>query len=262
MNQLFSVCLLGCLLQLSLPVYGDFSFKSFNNWIFGYSQETVYHEYDFKPGGTLEIENSTHGSITIKTWARHKIVINAIIKSKEKKNNDPLFITINHSTASIKLKEEKTSSITVDYELMIPEQTNLVIRASGAVKIKAVDGTINVQAGGHIDIRSAANSIRAQTENSCSISMHTVPLSSRLYIESHGAVDLIMPTTTHAHLYAKTDNGTISSEHYFTFRPFSTKLNQTTWNLMRKEINGHIGNGGASIEIHAKKGAIKILKNN
>jgi hypothetical protein len=262
MNQLFSVCLLGCLLQLTTTLSGDFSLKTFNNWISGYTQETIYHEYEFKPGRTLEIENKTSGTITIKTWARHKIVVNAIVKSKEKTIPDSLSIVINENNASFKTKNELPSSTVIDFELMIPEQTNLVICAGGAVKIKAVDGTINVHAQGAIDIRSAANSIRAQTDQSCSISMHTVPLSSRLYIESSRAVDLIMPTNTHAHLYAKTENGTISSEHYFTFRPFSTKLNQTTWNQMRKEINGHIGNGGAHIEIHSKKGAIKILKNN
>ncbi len=262
MNQLFSVSLLGCLLQLTMSLHGDFSFKSFNNWLFGYSQETVYHECDFKPNRTLEIENNTQGSITIKTWARHKIVLNAIIKSKEKKITDPLIITVTDSTAIIKTKESLPPSTTIDYELMIPEQTNLVIRAHGTVKVKAVDGTLNIQAQGPIDIRSAANSINAHTQHSCSISMHTVPLASRIYIESWGPVDLIMPTITNAQLYAKTENGSISSEHYFTFRPFSTKLNQNTWNQMRKEINGCIGNGGAHIEIHCKKGTIKLLKNN
>ncbi|MBI2775034.1 hypothetical protein HYX58_03440 [Candidatus Dependentiae bacterium] len=242
MNQLFSVCIISCLLQLISSSANGISLQSMNSWISGGQQESGYEEHHFKPLGTLNVHNETVGSIVIKTWARPMLVIKSVKHIKEKKPKPALHISVDEKQASITIDKPTDDGISIDLELMIPEQTTVSITARGPVKIKSIDGSIYVKTQDTIDVRHIGNSITAISESSCSISFHTIPLKSNISITAKDQIELALPPETNAILNAKAEHGSINCQLFFTFKPFCTKLNKNTWNQMRKEINGYLGN--------------------
>ena len=200
----------------------------------------------------------------------------------------------------IKQKKESEGKVEVIIELIVPENTkvdaitkkgpisiqNLKASAKakteqGNIEISGVKGSIITSSDyGSITIRNASENIRAHTlngnitidqatknivahakkgsiyttcKNTCSLD--TISLSTQ-----SGNIVLSLPEQVNAELFAKTKKGKITSEHFITIKPQTTQLNKKNWKRMRKEVDGTLGNGDATIKLTSGSGNIKISK--
>lgn len=134
----------------------------------------------------------------------------------------------------------------------------------GHIAINDAQGPVVARAKkGSISIANASNSISAHTENGIVRTAHSsIPHTSNINLESeYGNAIVSLPASTNANLYAKTDHGCITSDHFVTLKSQTTKLDPKSWSRFKKEVDGTIGAGGASIQINCKNGTIKLLDN-
>ena len=234
----------------------DFTLKGISAWITGIKEEPVVKESFFDFGGTIILENN-QGNVVIKTWSLPKIALEAIKKAPEK---DLATITIdvalrNDKEATITSSSKSTKS-SIDYHLMVPFNTNVIIKNKGHIKIKNVEGNITAtSAESYLIIRGAVKNVSARAYSDVSISFLSLPLDTTINATStKSSVTVALPKNIHANVYAKTVHHSIHSDHYLTLNPITILLNKQTWNRLQREIAGIIGNGGAHIFINAYNG--------
>src|SRR3990172_7141303 len=180
MNQLFSVCALICFLQLiAAPSYAV-SIKSLSNWAFGYQEHVCYNEYPFKPNGSLHLVNHTNGSIVVKAWNRSVLVLKTVISVKQKQEKPNISILVNEQTAQIKTTDSIESSITVDFELMVPENSSITITTEGSVKVKGVQSKLSIKASGSVEAHHVCGLALIETDESCSMIVSKISPSTHL----------------------------------------------------------------------------------
>lgn len=152
-------------------------------------------------------------------------------------------------------------NITIDHSKnSINAQTN----CRGNIAINDAQGTVNAYAKkGNISIANASSSISAYTENGIVRTAHsTIPHTSNITLESnYGNIIVALPASTNANVHAKTEHGCITSDHFVTLKSQTTKLDPKSWSRFRKEVDGTIGSGEASIQVNCKNGTIKFLDN-
>jgi hypothetical protein len=210
------------------------------------------------------------GTLTVKPWNQNKIIIEAekIGTAQELKDTS---IAIKAPVAQAKpshltittrgIPEQKAA--TVNYTLMVPEHTALLVRSSsqGIVKIKQLDGSLDISlAEGDIDIANATTSVSAKTGKG-TIKLKQKKLGEResIFLENgQGDVYIYLPRETQATVHARTLNGTVTSAHAITLQPQTVRLNKETWERIKKEVDGTLGTGGAPITLEATKGNISI----
>ena len=90
--------------------------------------------------------------------------------------------------------------------------------------------------------------------------MKKVHPETHLILEAYSNITLSLPTETEADIHAKTHSGVITSDHYLTLKPLTTKLNQQAWSNIKKEINALLGGGGSQINMLSTTGNIRILE--
>lgn len=230
--------------------------------MYGYTEESWYQEHSCSHDVNLKIK-SGNGSISIKTWSQPKVVIKATKIAKEKELN-AITIKSSLSDKAIHLNTVYTDNTivgTVHYDIMMPLTASLSINAhETSIKIKRLEGVLDITTQGDIDIRQACNSINAHAGGSIHVHAYIIPLQSTIRLHASDSLELLVPSNTNANLYALSENSTVQSTLYVTVRPFTTKLNQQAWDRFKKEIRGSLGNGGdASLHLQAANG-IKILE--
>jgi len=196
--------------------------------------------------------------------------------------------------------KEAAGKVEVKIELLVPEKTKInAITKKGSIKIEDlhaeakartqngnieianVQGTIITSSDyGNIKICNSCKDIRAHTLNGnitidqatknivartkkgtiCTTCKNAYSLDTISLSTKSGNIVLELPEQINAEVLAKTKKGKITSEHFITMKPQTTQLNKKTWARMRKEVDGTLGNGDASIKLTAGSGNIKINK--
>jgi len=188
----------------------------------------------------------------------------------------------------------------VDYELIIPQNIIVDLKTDkGEIKIKKAKGPITastnkgdikiidtqgeisaeanqgnilvdqslgnisaVSSYGDIQISDASQSIKAHTKSgSIKTSCKTVPSTGAInLVTNSGSISLALPITTNAELKARAAKGKVTSDHYIEIKPQTVQLNKKTWDRFKREVDGTLGSGEATIELTTHYGNIKILK--
>ncbi len=135
---------------------------------------------------------------------------------------------------------------------------------SGAILIDSATGNIKASTNkGDIRINEATKSILASTKKGNIITAcNAVPSTSKIVLnsESQGAITLALPSSVNATLQGKTIKGRLTSDHYVTIKPFTTKLNKQTRRDFERQVDGVMGTGEADIRLTSNSGNIKILE--
>lgn len=135
---------------------------------------------------------------------------------------------------------------------------------AGSISIEKAQGNIKATTNkGDIAIAQANKSVIASTnKGNISTSFTEVPSTSRIVLnsESNGSITLAMPTSVNATLQGKTAHGRLTSDHYVTLKPFTTKLNSQTIRDFKRSVDGIIGTGEATIQLTSGNGNIKIVE--
>jgi len=199
-----------------------------------------------------------------------------------------------------KEKKEAQGKVEVNYKLLVPEAATVNVTTEkggifinnlrGQAKAQTKEGNIeiaNVQGAivtsadygsitvcnscqdvrahtlkGDITIEEATKTIvaRAKKGKICTTCKNACQLDTVCLSTESGHITLSLPEEVNAELLAHTKKGRISSQHEITLKPRTTTLNKKTFARMRKEVDGTLGTGDASIKLTAGSGNIKISK--
>lgn len=262
MRIVFTILLLISIYNIS---YCSFSPTKFISRLWNKSeQEVMNKDYPINPKSTIDISN-VEGDITIKVWNQNKLVVEAIKKGTAEEVSST---TVNvksqasHTYISTKVSADKPNAIT-NYTLMVPETVNVKanISSSGSIKIKQVRGSIDASTNeGSIEITDSTNTVVAKTgDGTIKIKQKYFNEPNSIFVETiKGPIYLYLPREIQANLHARTLQGTITSEQAITFYPQTMKLNKETWDRIKKEVHGTLGNGGSPITLEATRGNIII----
>ncbi len=230
-------------------------------------EEIVTHEQTLAPNSKISIEN-TKGTITIKPWSKQKLLIEATKKGSEEEIRltkiETLYTKEGASIKTVALKPDRQCS--VDYTLIIPQNAtlSLVQTNKGEILIKNVSTPIKAHTEyGALTFQNITNSVQASTKYG-SISIQTKelkPSSKIVAIAQKGSIRLELPTETDAILYAKTDKGTVTTEHPITLEPRTLKICQSSLAELKRDVRGSLGHGGkTTIKLHTSRGNVKVLE--
>ncbi len=135
---------------------------------------------------------------------------------------------------------------------------------NGAIHIEKAQGNIKATTNkGDIVIADASKSIIATTQKGNIItSCCEVPPTSKIVLntEATGGITLALPSTVNATLQGKTTRGRLTSDHYVTIKPFTTKLTKHTRRELERQVDGILGTGEADIRVSSNNGNIKIVE--
>ncbi|MGB8367198.1 MAG: DUF4097 family beta strand repeat-containing protein [Candidatus Babeliales bacterium] len=177
-----------------------------------------------------------------------------------------LQISVNHGSVKIQEMQGPISVKTVQGNIEIAKTNNVIHTEaikSGSIMIDQSIGPISATAHhGDIIITHANQSILATTNKGhIFVACVDIPSTGSIRLETHtGPITLALPTTTNATFQGKTIRGTITSDHYLTLKPCTTKLNTMAWSRFKKEIDGIFGTGEAEIKCRNHHGNIKIVE--
>lgn len=131
-----------------------------------------------------------------------------------------------------------------------------VINPNGPVEAYAQQGNIIGENIVHnFDARSTSGKIDATYKN--------VPTTSLVHLTTlSGNITLALPSKTNAAICGQTMHGTFMSDHEITIKSYTTPLNKIAWNKFKKEVDGTLGSGDATIALHSTSGNIKIIESN
>ncbi len=230
-------------------------------------EEIVTHEQIVTAGSKISIQNA-RGAITINTWKKPQILIEATKKGTEEEMRltkiETLYTKDGASIKTIALKPNR--QCIVDYSILIPQNAILssVQTNKGDVAIQNVSTPITAHVEyGSLTFQNITNSVQATTKNgSISIQAQTLKPSTKIVaLAQKGSIKLELPTDTHALLYAKTDKGIVSSDQPITLEPRTLKISHATLAELRKDVRGSLGNGGTTtIKLHTSRGNVKVLE--
>jgi hypothetical protein len=151
-----------------------------------------------------------------------------------------------------------------DIELVNPKKrVDTRTKKTGNITIHQPGNVVHAHTTkGNIAIYDAQQSMNAATEQgNIEVTYKHVPNNSHIYLESTvGDLILYIPEDTNAEVKARTEKGGIRCDHDIAIKPFTTQLNNKTWNKLKKEVHGNIGSGEAEIYARSKYGNIKIFR--
>jgi len=172
----------------------------------------------------------------------------------------------NQGAINVKEIRGPISAITNQGNIEIIKTNNTIyaqITKTGSITVDQAQGAISATAHyGDITIDHSYQSILATTtKGHISVTCNRVPSTSSIRLETNsGLITLALPATTNASFKGKATHGTITSNHYLTLKPCTTKLNNMAWSRFKKEVDGIFGTGEAEIKCRSNHGNIKIIE--
>lgn len=209
-------------------------------------KETITKEYQVSEKSTITIYN-TEGSITVKPWPHQKIAIEALkTGSAQEQKSTTVAAKASGKEAHITTRltpEQKSAKI--DYTIMVPEDASVKItQTTGPVKIKGIHGSIDVSLEkGSIDIVDSRKTVSART-NHGDVSIFQKVLNGSGSINAQvafkGNIALHLPRDVRAQLYAKVNQGIITTDRKVKFEK-TMALNKSSWEQAAKELECALG---------------------
>lgn len=225
-------------------------------------EDIITYEHTLEENGTLYAE-TTHGSISVKTWNHNKVIIEVVKKGNNKDLESlTLDTTFKDDEVFIKAHQKQKSRGKVDINIIAPHTTILTTHTDhGSIHVVQPHGPINaLTTSGAITIVDSTNVVHAQSEHGA------ICIQQKILKEPHsiiattqnGCIKLGLPLGANGSLQAHTTNGTLTSSLYITPETCNTKLDHIYWNKIKRECNGIFGSGGSIIKLTSKSGNISI----
>jgi DUF4097 and DUF4098 domain-containing protein YvlB len=242
------------------------SWSSFSSWLFNTTQKTYNTTFQASPTTTLALDN-LHGSVTVRTWAEPKVALDAVTSGKEKEIAD-VVIHAQEADGQITIRTEQTTETknksTVEYTVMVPVEMPVTITTqSGNISADGTQGPLTATThSGNIAATQARGSVQAHTDSgSITMAYSYLPPESIVQATSdNGAIALALPPATHAHVAAKTEKGSITTQQTVLLKPQLTQLGRSAWKQFRQQAFFTLGEGGATISLFTKNGTIKTTE--
>ncbi len=226
--------------------------------------EKLSDTFPLKSEGRLSLEN-INGDVRISTWERNEVSIEATKRATSQSRLDDLEVQMEAEGDHVSIRAEFTretnwhhdydgEGATVDFEIKVPRTIRIdevslvngdldVDGLSGRVQASCVNGALTAsELSGDVDLSTVNGTLEVafeQLDASASIKLQTV----------NGTVDVTLPKKGGARVRASTVNGSIVND---------LGLTVSKHDIVGASLRGTIGDGGASINVDAVNGTIRI----
>jgi DUF4097 and DUF4098 domain-containing protein YvlB len=220
--------------------------------------------YPLKAGGAVSLDN-VNGDVTITSWDRDEVSVEATIESKSQSGLDRIEVIVKATSTSVRIEtdyEENHRSRwndggEVTYIVKIPRGAELreVDLVNGDLKVEGISGKIEASTvNGKITVSDLAGDAKLDTVNgSIEAAFDQVGGTQRIDIESvNGSVTVRLPRNADAEVDISTVHGGIRNDF---------GLDVDDGDYVGHDLRGRLGSGGARIHIENVNGAVKLLAN-
>jgi hypothetical protein len=233
------------------------------------STQTVEYTYTVPKSSSLTL-HALNGLIKLSPGSSENSVnIKAIKKgTKEELPLTTLESNLTGDMLTLKTQQKESadfpSPITVDYIIEIPKNINkIVIEAkNGPINIENIDSTFDIKLEcGDITIKNARknSTLNIYQRGNISLTQKSLLPHNALFLETmQGSITLIVPSKINAQLNARTLNGRLTCDIPIILDSRKTKLNKDFWLRVKREAQGTLGIGGATILVETTRGNIMI----
>lgn len=240
-------------------------------------EEKVIKSVPLEEGGRFSLKN-LNGTVTIETWGRDEVEIEAVKKARGSKSYlERVQIKIDSGRNYVDvatIHERRRLRVSVTYFVRVPEGTELesIKSSNGTLKLMGPFGGVHaVTTNGGIQIDDASGPIYLSTTNGTikafdlrggieagttngSIHLDVLRLTDPIKVRTtNGGIKLFLDEDLDADLSARTTNGRV----YVDF-PVTVDLSHKN----RRRLEARMGNGGPNITLHTTNGSIRISRSN
>ena len=218
-------------------------------------------EQKMPAGGTLTVDASRNGGVSIKGWDQSEILVRARVQAAAatQAEADQLVKQIRVETAGGKIfavgpENRKNYQWSVSYEIFVPRRTDLSLEAyNGGISIADVSGRIEFTGhNGGVVLKRVGGNVRGGTMNGGLV----VELDGASWDgeeldvkTTNGGIVMAIPENYSAHLETGTVNGHLSIDFPVTVQ-----------GRIGKELAVNLGNGGATVRAMTTNGGVKIKR--
>jgi len=234
-----------------------------------YRDEYAYTEktndtFPLKSEGRLSLEN-INGDVRITPWDRKEVSVEATKRATSQDRMDDLVVHMEAEGDHVRIRAEFTrqtkwnrdydgGGASVDFEIKVPRTIRIdevslvngdldVEGLSGRVQASCVNGALTAsELSGDVDLSTVNGMLEVAFERldaSASVKLQTV----------NGTVEVTIPKKAGARVRASTVNGSIMND---------LGLTVSRHDVVGASLRGTIGDGGASIDVDAVNGTIRI----
>lgn len=240
----------------------------------GTHREKFQETYQFNRGGELILDN-TNGNVTIETWDRNEVRVEAekVVKARSRREAEEIMkrvrIEVDQGSDYLEIRTRyprKNSGgfwrslvgdnvqVSVTYRLLVPDDIDLDISTvNGKIGIRQIQGQIKARStNGSINVYEAKGSVDAKTTNG-GIDVELLQFDGSedmSFRTTNGSIKGYFPENLRANIEAKTTNGSIRTDFPIEVRG----------NLSKRQLRGKINGGGGRIVLHTTNGSIRILE--
>jgi putative adhesin len=224
--------------------------------------EKLSDTFPLKSEGRLSLEN-INGDVRISTWERNEVSVEATKRATSQARLDDLEVHMEAEGDHVRIRAEFTretkwdhghGGATVDFEIKVPRTIRIdevslvngdldVDGLTGQVQASCVNGALTAsELSGDVNLSTVNGTLEVtfeQLDASASIRLQTV----------NGTVDVTLPKKAGARVRASTVNGAIVND---------LGLTVSKHDVVGASLRGTIGDGGASINVDAVNGTIRI----
>ncbi len=270
--KLFPLSLLAVVLLIATPAWADVR-----------EEETVERTVDLASGGEVVVE-ATNGSIEVETWdsgqvrvvARKKARASSVAEARELL--DQVEVIIEESGGSVRISAETPrsgwfggDSAHVSFQITMPADAELdassqngsiEVRDLGArARLETQNGSITARGvGGPLEAESNNGSIKAfdvrgavqaeTTNGSIKAEIDATDLGDDMRIKTtNGSIELRLDAGVAASIYARTKNGSVSSD-----------FDGGVMDRRRRTLDLDLNGGGPRVELESSNGSIRVRK--
>ena len=233
--------------------------------------ERFEQTYPLSANGRVSVSN-VNGSITIDTWDRNEVKLEAVKTADDKEKLADVEIRIDARKDSIDIEtnydswnrnngsgwKRNNGNLTVDYRLTVPR--NAVLN-----DIETVNGSVNITNSNNLTKASTVNGQVIATNLRGTAELSTVngtidanfdqlQSSSRINLNTvNGQVNLVIPSDANATVRADTLNGQITND-------FGLPVRKGEY--VGRDLYGRIGSGEVQIKLNSVNGGLHIKRKN
>lgn len=223
--------------------------------------------YPLSAGGRVAVSN-VNGSITVETWDRAEVKVEAVKTADDKERLADITIKVDARADSVKIETEYESrrldgrnwknygKMSVDYKLTVPRGAALdeietvngsvtITNASNVTKASAVNGQVKAfNLSGAAELSTVNGTVEATFD--------TIVPGGRIDLETvNGTVLLTLPSDANATVKADTVNGKIENE-------FGLPVRKGQY--VGRDLYGRLGSGDTRINLSSVNGALSIKR--
>jgi hypothetical protein len=225
-------------------------------------------ELTIPPEGSLQIDGSPNGGVSVTGWDRDEIQVRAQVRSwgrDEAAARDRLDEIEIETDGKIRARGpdvrntwwpfgRRNGGWNVNFEIMAPFDTDLWIESvNGGISVTAMQGHVDVETvNGGISLNDVSATARGRTVNggiSAELTGDTIDGETLDLRTTNGGIVMRIPVDFSARLDVETVNGRIQSD-----------FEVTREGRRNREVSGTLGSGGPLIRARTVNGGVRITK--